>query len=167
MLALDFMHKRGILHRDIKPGNILVVNAENLHVCITDLGMACRESDALQVGMVCGTPGYIAPEILKKKVFTNKADIFSLGSILFNLVTLRPLFHGSTPKEVILANREQNPKLSVRLFATNVSAECRSLLYLMLDPNPTLRVDPEACLNHSWFQQDHAALQELLFLNKN
>ena len=90
-----------------------------------------------------------------------------MGSILFNLVTLRPLFHGQTPKEVILANRDQNPKLSVRLFVTNVSAECRSLLYLMLDPNPQLRVDPEACLNHSWFLQDHAALQELLFLNKN
>lgn len=88
------MHKKNILHRDIKPNNILVVSDESLHVCITDLGMACRADDEDQICLSCGTPGYIGPEILRRKKFTQKADIFSIGAIMYNLVTLRPLFSG-------------------------------------------------------------------------
>ena len=84
--------------------------------------------------MRCGTPGYVDPEVLKGKPFSMKSDIFSAGSIFYNLVTLQFLFPGHTPQEVLLQNTTQNPKLVVRLFVKQVSQECRSLLTLMLDP---------------------------------
>lgn len=146
ILAVDWMHKKGIFHRDIKPDNILVVDNKELTVCITDLGMACLAEDTHQTSLSCGTPGYIDPDILKGKPFTAKSDIFSLGGIFYNLVTLSPLFHGTSADEVIMANMKQNPKLAVRLFVKNVSFECRSLLNMMIEKKPELRASTEECL---------------------
>lgn len=158
ILALDWMHRKGIFHRDIKPDNILVVDNQDLTVCITDLGMACRADDTYQTSLSCGTPGYIDPEILKGKPFTAKSDIFSVGGIFFNLVTLSPLFYGASGKEVILANKNQNPRLSVRLFVKQVSEECRSLLNMMLEPTHDQRASTEECLQHTWFKQDRETI---------
>lgn len=148
------MHKKKIIHRDIKLENVLVLDEQRLHVCITDMGMACRVDDKEQKLLACGSPGYIDPEILKGKGCTQKSDIFSIGSILYNLVTQSPLFIGRTAHDIIRANRNQNPKLSVRLFVKNVSHECRSLLSIMLEPNSNMRAGAEACLSHSWFLKD-------------
>ena len=59
---------------------------------IADLGLACRADDLEQVKQKCGTPGYVAPELLNKNSATTKVDIFSLGCVFFNLVTLSFLF---------------------------------------------------------------------------
>jgi calcium/calmodulin-dependent protein kinase I len=150
LLALDWMHRKNILHRDIKPDNILVTDGARLTVCITDLGMACTTNDE-QTKLCCGTPCYIAPESLNGKVMTPKSDIFSLGSIFFNLVTLKPLFQGRCVQEILNANRRQNPKLLVRLLVKSPTKECKSLLSMMLDPNPDSRPSAEQCLQHSWF----------------
>jgi len=64
------MHLRNIIHRDIKPQNILMTDQEALMVCIADLGLAVRSNDSRNISIKCGTPGYVDPEILNGKIFT-------------------------------------------------------------------------------------------------
>ena len=87
LLAVDLMHRHNIYHRDIKPDNILIIDKKSLHVCIADLGLACRATDEKGLKLKCGTPGYLDPEVLKGQQYTAKSDIFSLGSLLFNVIT--------------------------------------------------------------------------------
>ena len=95
LLSVDLMHRNGIVHRDLKLDNVLMLEEETLNICITDLGMACHISDTESLLSKCGTPGFVAPEIFKGRGASFKSDIFSLGSVLFTLLTGRLLFSGN------------------------------------------------------------------------
>jgi serine/threonine-protein kinase len=110
--AVHFAHQRGILHRDLKPANILIDAKGEPHV--TDFGLAKRldvESDMTLSGAVLGTPHYMAPEQAQGKVkqLSAAADIYSLGAILYQLLTGRPPFQADTPLEVMRKAIEQEP----------------------------------------------------------
>jgi serine/threonine protein kinase len=81
------MHRKNIIHRDIKPQNILVMDEDVLMVCIADLGLSIKANDPRALNEKCGTPAYVDPEVLHGSGFTLKSDIFSLGSLMFNLIT--------------------------------------------------------------------------------
>jgi serine/threonine protein kinase len=90
------MHRRNIIHRDLKPQNILITDRDVLMVCIADLGLAIKDFDIKGIAMKCGTPGYVDPDVLKGNNFITKSDIFSLGSVLYNIITLRLLYGGNS-----------------------------------------------------------------------
>lgn len=99
LLAIDFMHQKGIIHRDLKLDNVLVnkiVITGEVNVKIADFGLACfaPSNPKEKLYEKCGTPCYAAPEILRGEGYTMKCDIFSLGSLCFNLITGRYLFPG-------------------------------------------------------------------------
>lgn len=97
--ALAYAHGRGVVHRDIKPANILV--ASDGQVKITDFGIARLETSTLtQVGAVIGTPSYMAPEQLHGRAVDGRADIFSAGVVLYQMLTGSRPFAG-TASEVI------------------------------------------------------------------
>jgi serine/threonine protein kinase len=111
--AIHYAHQRGVLHRDLKPSNILLDGQGRPHV--TDFGLAKlveQESSLTQSQDVMGTPGYMAPEQAAgdMRQLTIAADIYSLGAILYELLTGRPPFRASTPLETMRQVMEQEPE---------------------------------------------------------
>jgi serine/threonine protein kinase len=97
-LGLAASHQRGMIHRDIKPANILIEGDEDPVVKITDFGLARNENDPslTQVGMVAGTPMYMAPEQARGEKMDARSDLFSLGSVLYYMVCGQPPFVSGT-----------------------------------------------------------------------
>lgn len=111
LLTLDFMSRKNIVHRDLKPENILLQSKSPgvYDVRIADFGFAIFVDKIVKAAnpddeIICGTPGYIAPEALEGEGYTLKSDIFSIGSILYNILTLKNLFSGKNYKAVMLKN---------------------------------------------------------------
>ena len=126
--AIECIHSKNYIHRDIKPDNILLMNKDELKICISDLGLACLTTDEVETKLKCGTPGYVAPDVLKGSPFTTKSDIFSIGSFFFNLITNSNLFQGKNGKEMIVANKYTNPFTAIQMKVNHVSPECKQLL---------------------------------------
>jgi serine/threonine protein kinase len=101
LLSVDLMHRKGIVHRDLKPDNVLLLEEDSFTVCLSDLGMACRTTDIAKLRQRCGTPGFVAPEILKGQSAGTKADVFSLGSLMYSLLTNRLLFSAPDVKQML------------------------------------------------------------------
>ncbi len=117
--AVHYAHQRGLLHRDLKPGNILLDRDGQPH--ITDFGLARRidtDSAMTQAGTIVGTPSYIAPEqAAGAKVLTTGADVYSLGAILYELLAGRPPFVGATVMETLQKVLNEEPVPPSRLNA--------------------------------------------------
>ena len=83
LTALEYIHMKGIMHRDIKPENLILKNEEGFEVKLADFGLADFVNRKNPFYKRCGTPGYVAPEILNDEEYDTKVDIFSTGVILY------------------------------------------------------------------------------------
>ena len=110
--GLDAAHATGLIHRDIKPGNILIEMGTPERVKITDFGLARAADDAslTQSGMIAGTPMYMAPEQARGETLDHRADLFSLGSVLYVMATGRPPFRAATTFAVLKRVVEEEPR---------------------------------------------------------
>lgn len=111
LLALDFIHQKRIVHRDIKLDNVLInrIDEEEFNVKIADFGLACFfPEDSNGLTEKCGTPCYVAPEILRGEPYTTLCDMFSMGSLMFGLITGRYLFKGKDKQELLNNNKVCN-----------------------------------------------------------
>ena len=109
--AIHFAHERGVLHRDLKPSNILVDDSGQPHV--TDFGLAkqvSQSSNLTRSGAIVGTPSYMSPEQAAGNSIElgPASDIYSLGAVLYYLLTGQPPFQASTPFDVMVMLREQD-----------------------------------------------------------
>ncbi|HEX3134660.1 MAG TPA: serine/threonine-protein kinase, partial [Planctomycetota bacterium] len=140
--ALVYAHGRGIIHRDIKPDNILVGNDRK--VKITDMGLAKQTDDPelnrlTATGMVVGTPLYVSPEAIRDpRTCTTAADIYSLGATLYHLLVGHPPFQADSPYEVMRAHLERRPQ-PIRELRSDVPTGLAQLVDRCLSKTPERR----------------------------
>ena len=133
ILALNFLHRNKIIYRDLKPENILLDNGG--HIKLTDFGLSriCSGNDD-KAFTICGTPYYIAPEILERKGYNNTVDLWSLGCLMYEMLNGKPLFNLRGGKIDI---NEYKKKI---VLPNNFSEEAKDLISKLLDLDPKKRL---------------------------
>ncbi|EGC32113.1 hypothetical protein DICPUDRAFT_38849 [Dictyostelium purpureum] len=159
VLALEHLHLSGVIYRDLKPENLLLTNEG--HICMTDFGL-CKEgllSPSDKTVTFCGTPEYLAPEVLQGNGYGKQVDWWSFGSLLYEMLTGLPPFYNQDVQEMY--RKIMMEKLTFPHF---ISQEARSLLELLLERDPEKRLaDPNLIKRHPFFRQID---WELLFQKK-
>jgi serine/threonine protein kinase len=155
--ALDYAHKHNIIHRDVKPANLMIAADDT--VKITDFGTAkILRFNTTQTAAVIGTPSYMSPEQIKGKTVDGRSDIFALGVILYELVTGEKPFPGQNITTVIykIVNEEPIPP---RELDPSINAGLCNVIARALAKDPTARFQTcgellEALKNYRNFEQD-------------
>jgi len=136
--GLDYAHRNGVIHRDIKPGNLLV-NPEHV-VKIADFGIAkaADDSDITRVGSVIGTAAYLSPEQARGEAAGPPSDLYALGVVAFQLITGRLPYQGSSLTD-LARQQEAGPPTDVSALVPNVDPALAGAIMRALLPDPGQR----------------------------
>jgi serine/threonine protein kinase len=139
--AVHYAHRQGILHRDLKPSNILIDADDEPQ--ITDFGLAKRlgvDTGKTRSGTIMGTPSYMAPEQAQGRTreVTPAADVYSLGAILYELLTGRPPFKAETPHDTVAQVLENDP-VPPTLLNPKIDRDLETICIKCLQKNPQAR----------------------------
>ncbi|XP_042717860.1 inactive serine/threonine-protein kinase PLK5 isoform X4 [Chrysemys picta bellii] len=145
--GLRYLHQQGIIHRDLKLSNFFLT--KNMQVKIGDLGLATRDEQAgRRRGVVCGTPNYLAPEVIAKKGHSFQSDIWALGCIMYTALTGCSPFEITHKQEMYQCIREGRYPIP-----NHLSPGARKLIGCLLAPSPSERPSLEEVLEHEFFTQ--------------
>ncbi|KAL2484934.1 CBL-interacting serine/threonine-protein kinase 11 [Abeliophyllum distichum] len=154
--AVDYCHSRGVFHRDLKPENLLL--DENWELRITDFGLSAVSNQIQPDGLLhtlCGTPAYVAPEILAKKGYDGaKVDIWSCGIILYVLNAGYLPFND--PNLMVMYRKIYKGEFRCPKWT---SPELKRFLTRILDPNPNTRITIHEILNDPWFKKGYKEIK--------
>ena len=156
--ALAYMHSKGIMHRDIKPENLLLEDPQNIfNVKIADFGLGAAVNQGELLFKRCGTPGYVAPEILVDAVYDQKVDVFSAGVILYILLAGMSPFKGLSYHEILIKNKHCMVNFNISKMGHGISELAIDLLTKMLAKDPKDRMTSQECLEHPWMTSSPVA----------
>jgi len=158
--TMDYLHGIGIVHRDLKPENLLLTSMEdNSDLKIADFGFAKEIKDLKDQETICGTPQYIAPEILLQEKYGTAVDIWSVGVITYVLLGgYAPFFDWDTKK---MFKKIKNGKFTFhKAYWSNISDEAKDLIKKMLEKNQKKRWTARQLLEHEWLNQKEENLRE-------
>src|SRR3712207_1709783 len=143
--ALDFSHRNGIVHRDVKPGNVMITPAGSVKVM--DFGIARAVSDSAatmtSTAAVIGTAQYLSPEQARGEGVDARSDVYSLGCLLYELVTGAPPFTGDSPVSVAYQHVREDPRLPSSINPA-IPPELDAILMKAMAKNPANRYQSAA-----------------------
>ncbi|XP_041754405.1 serine/threonine-protein kinase ULK1 isoform X9 [Coregonus clupeaformis] len=155
--AMRVLQAKGIIHRDLKPQNILLSNpagrkshSTNTCIKIADFGFARYLQNNMMAATLCGSPMYMAPEVIMSQNYDAKADLWSIGTILFQCLTGKAPFQASSPQDLRLFY-EKNKNLSPNI-PRETSCPLRHLLLGLLQRNHKERMDFEEFFRHPFLE---------------
>ncbi|CAF4916774.1 unnamed protein product, partial [Rotaria sp. Silwood1] len=159
-LGVKYLHDHSITHRDLKPENVLLTSPDTNEtlIKITDFGLSRFINETTLMKTFCGTPNYLAPEVLSthgEASYTNKVDVWSLGVILYICLVGYPPFSES------ISGIPLNDQIIKGLYTfpdefwSEVSAPAKDLIRKMMCVDPATRLTMNAVLEHPWLADDH------------
>ncbi len=150
--SIQYLHKKGIVHRDLKPENLIYANfSDDSEVKITDFGLAKIATGHSYLTTACGTPNYVAPEVLTNEGYDEAVDMWSIGVILYILLCGFPPFYSDNTQELfdqIISGKYDFPSP----YWDHISKEAKDLIVKLLETNAEKRYTPEQVLQHPWIK---------------
>ncbi|CAD6185708.1 unnamed protein product [Caenorhabditis auriculariae] len=146
--AVDYLHDLKIIHRDLKLGNLFLNDA--LQVKIGDFGLATTIEDDERKKTLCGTPNYIAPEVLNKDGHSFEVDIWAIGCILYTLLFAHPPFESKS-----LQQTYDRIKKNQYIIPSNSSPQAARLIRVLLAPTPNQRPTAKIIVRHEFFKSGY------------
>ncbi|CAD8070270.1 unnamed protein product [Paramecium sonneborni] len=150
--TISYLHSKGIMHRDIKPENIIFRQIDNLDsICLTDFGLAeFYHSDGHYLFKRCGTPGYVAPEILRNEPYDYKVDVYSIGIIMYYVLVGKNPFDNVNSRQILINNQLG----LINFNDCRLSSSGLQFLKCILNDDQNERLSSHEALNHIWFQHE-------------
>lgn len=131
-------HRQGVIHRDLKPQNIMIDRTGNAHIMDFGIARSVREGGNTGPGMIIGTPDYMSPEQLDGREADPRSDIYSFGAVLFEMVTGEVPFDGNTPMAVALKHKTEPPR-DPRSLSPQIPEALGRLILRCLEKDPARR----------------------------
>ncbi|XP_027945331.1 serine/threonine-protein kinase ULK2 isoform X9 [Eumetopias jubatus] len=156
--AMRILHSKGIIHRDLKPQNILLSyanrrrsNVSGIRIKIADFGFARYLHSNMMAATLCGSPMYMAPEVIMSQHYDAKADLWSIGTVIYQCLVGKPPFQANSPQDLRMfyeKNRSLMPSIP-----RETSPYLANLLLGLLQRNQKDRMDFEAFFSHPFLEQ--------------
>ncbi|CEP12009.1 hypothetical protein [Parasitella parasitica] len=161
-MAIKYLHDNNIAHRDLKPENVLLADREKLHIKITDFGLAKTEHRDQSFGSQCGTPNYVAPEILNapdSRGYDKQCDLWSLGVMLYICLCGFPPFSEENAPPSMKAQIKMGKYTFPSPYWDNISELAKNLIRSLLTVDPIERLNVREALLHEWMHQNREDLK--------
>jgi serine/threonine protein kinase len=158
--GVRYLHRFGIVHRDLKLENIMMSNATDRAVPkIVDFGLSKIIGPNETATEPFGTLGYVAPEVLKKQPYSYSCDMWSIGCILYALISGSLPFDHNNQKELMRMTMDDTLKFDLPIW-DNISSQCKNLITDLLKKNSSQRIRIEEAMLHPWFDSARVKLNE-------
>jgi calcium/calmodulin-dependent protein kinase I len=148
--AVNYMHKKNIVHRDLKPENLLFKDkSEDSPLMVTDFGLSKFTEATSLLNTSCGTPGYVAPEIISRKGHGIAVDLWSIGVITYVLLCGFQPFYGDDQAQLFKAILEADYVFE-KEYWSEISEDAKDFIRKLLVVNPAERMNCDQALKHKW-----------------